>query len=460
MAAATTVGEISAGGPAVAHHHGARPVDPEQVGPLPEARLYLTGKQAAEPTLGIDSSGAVFYAAAEVRYPASYFGPMVMRTTDQGQTWQEVSPRLPNGSPVHAQTLDPFLYVDERTGRVFDVDLHGSCSLVSSTDDRGTSWRTSAACGPTDHQHVFAGPPRTSTTSGYPNIVYYCAIDGGVLWQYGTMTTCLKSLDGGVTWIRTGTPAYHDDPREGPGALGIPGHCTGATGNGVVDDEGVIYLPRGYCGEPTLAISDDEGLTWTHVQVAANGLPRDGDLEEIRTGVAVDSEGNLYYTWPGRDRLPYLSISRDGGATWTVPMMIGPPGLTEATLTEIDVREPGRVAIAYIGSENAPGGPAPTGSGPEYNGVTWNGYITLTADALAPDPVFYTASVNDQSDPLVKGDCGIFRCAQVYDFIDVVIAPDGTPWASMVDGCPRVGACTSVGLGVAGRLVGGPPPES
>jgi hypothetical protein len=109
--------------------------------------------------------------------------------------------------------------------------------------------------------------------------------------------------------------------------------------------------------------------------------------------------------------------------------------------------------IAHIGSENAPGGVGPDGSGTEYNGVTWNGYVTMTTDALDEDPIFYTASVNPKHDPLVRGGCGIFRCAQVLDFIDVVIGPDGSAWTSMVDGCPNaVTTCPNVGLGIVGRL--------
>lgn len=47
---------------------------------------------------------------------------------------------------------------------------------------------------------------------------------------------------------------------------------------------------------------------------------------------------------------------------------------------------------------------------------------------------------------------------QEFDFIDVVIGPDGTPWTpwtSMVDGCTR-NECSRLGYAVMGHLVGGP----
>jgi hypothetical protein len=38
----------------------------------------------------------------------------------------------------------------------------------------------------------------------------------------------------------------------------------------------------------------------------------------------IDKEGNLYAGWIDlSDRLPYLSIPRDGAAHWSTPMMMG-----------------------------------------------------------------------------------------------------------------------------------------
>lgn len=86
--------------------------------------------------------------------------------------------------------------------------------------------------------------------------------------------------------------------------------------------------------------------------------------------------------------------------------------------------------------------------------------MTMTTDALAKDPIFYTTTVNDIKDPLVIGGCGIVRCQQIYDFIDLDIAPDGTPWVALVDGCPggkpRPPCYASWGRGFVAHLVGGP----
>jgi hypothetical protein len=204
------------------------------------------------------------------------------------------------------------------------------------------------------------------------------------------------------------------------------------------------------------------------VQVAENGIP------DHESAVAVDSDNNVYYVWmDNKMRLPYLAISRDKGETWGKPIPIGPPRLKEGNLPSIDVTTPGKVAVAYMGSENSPGGPnwpdTPSCDAlslecpypEEYTNVTWNGYITMSANALAKRPVFYTSTVNNKKDPLIRTSCGPGRCRALYDFLDVQIAPDGTPWATFVDGC--IAVCVTEpprnqgADGLAGRLVGGPP---
>lgn len=426
-----------------------------------KVEVFPTGTLAAEPTLGVDGEGTIFYVSIDTssgvpRWP-------VLRSSD-GRRWADVSPRLPDGTPAHVTSQDGMLYLDDSTGRVFMTDFAGPCSPVSFTDDQGETWTTGAACGLADHQNLFAGPPALSPTVGYPNAVYYCAIDGGALQELSSATGCLKSLDGGRTFARTGSPPFVDGVNPAPGNFGVPGRCSGVTGHGFVDAAGVVYLPRGWCGQPWLAISEDEGATWTRVQVADNGMPfqsggpAEYDFEnatgfqEHEAGVAVDRRGTIYYLYTGMNRLPYLVVSRDGGAMWSDPMMIGPPGLKEASLPAIDIDAEGRIAMAYVGSTNAPGGDAPDGAGPEYANVTWNGYVTIVDTPLPRRPRFVTASINHPKDPLMVGECWILRCQQQFDFIDVVVDSRGVAWTSMVDGCHGLGGCVSPGQGILGRV--------
>ena len=415
-------------------------------------QMIYTGVTAAEPTMGIDKKGQIFYQGMDFsRFPLL---PIVVVSRDGGRSWDDVTP------PTHLHTQDPMLYVDRSTGRVFTADLTFPCTTVSHNDDVEGSWTTSQACGLTDHQNVFTGPPVESSTTGYPNIVYLCAIDGGALADASTATSCLKSLDGGIAWVRTGAPAYTSDPRQEDGNRGIRGFCDGGTGHGFVDSKGVVYLPRGWCGRPYLAISKDEGATWERVRVTDRLMPRHpSGVFEHEAAVAVDERGNIYYFWTSQNRLPYLTVSTDGGKHFSKPMMIGPPGLKESWGPTIEIGDTGKIALAYVGSTNAPGGDSPDGFGPEYTEeVTWNGYITTSIDALSKKPRFFTASVNPRFDPIMRGECGVIRCGAQLDFIDVVIGPDGAPWTSMVDGwCLHpADPCPDIGQGFVGTVMGGP----
>lgn len=448
-----------AGPRAVAHRAGGARIQGRQ-GPQPV--LSRIGISSSEPTIGVAHNGHVFTSAFQTNTRVE-----VVRSKDRGKSWEIVSPTLPNGRNAQLLSLDPYTYVDTPPGdsdisRVFTIDLTVACSYLSFTDDSGESWITNPlVCGRpvNDHQTLFGGPPVHSPTVGHPNIIYYC-------WNDVASSSCQKSLDGGLTFTITGSPAFLGyNPDGGDGVEDADGLCGGLHGHGHVGPDGTVYLPRGYCGQPWLSFSKDEGATWTNVQVAKNGI------STHEAGVVADKAGNLYYTYTGRDRLPYLAISRDGGSTWKKPLMIGAPGVNEANLPSIAFGAKGKIAIAYMGTTNSPGMPFPnegqecTAIGacpdpPEYSKTTWNGYVTITANALDKRPVFYSASINNPKDPFIRGSCGPGRCKAVFDFIDVTIDREGVAWSAWVDGCVAIcittGPTSSGSDGVVGRLAGGP----
>ena len=450
---------MKSGGRAVAHKAGGKPVN-DHSGPT--ARAYSLEVQAGEPTLGITEDGDVFYTAIQTNTRNE-----VLRSSDDGQSWEIVSPKLPNGRNAHALSVDPYLFVDEDTSRVFTIDLTVACSYLSFTDDAGASWTTNPlACGRpiNDHQTLFGGPPALSPMPVYPNVLYYC-------WNDIATSSCTKSLDGGVTFAPTGSPAFTAPKPDEEGEDPQSKSCGGLHGHGFVGADGTVFLPRGYCGQPWLAYSKDEGLTWTRVQVANNGV------SNHEAGVATDDKGNIYYTWTGLDRLPYLAISRDDGETWTRPLMIGAPGVNESNLPGIAVGAPGKVAIVYMGTKNSPGFPfpepkpqspmpicdtqLPCPDPPEYAKTTWNGYMVVSANALDKNPTFYSSTVNPIDDPLKRGTCGPGRCGStILDFVDIVISPKGEAWAAFVDNCtlacPQKGGSGTGNLAIVGRMHGGP----
>lgn len=440
---------------AVAHQADGRPASsPLVIVPC----LHQVGTSSFEPTIGITSDGSVFY------YPASELGlpePVsVARSQDQGATWTIVTPSL-GPLETHPYSQDPYLYVDPVTDRVFAEDLllvPPTCGMMSISDDLGQTWtHTQSGCGNVDHVSIFSGPAKTTPTLGYPHLIHRCAISGGAVAGLSSMVTCQRSADGGMTWLPPGAPAFTFvpgaadpvAPNEGPAQA-----CYGGNGHGVTDTDGTVYLPRGHCGQPWLAISEDEGLTWETVQVSDLGNACDPTgLCEHDAGLAVDANGTVYYSWVTRDRWLMLSHSTDGGRTWSAPANVTAPGLNEAALVQMTAGGAGKLAFAYLGTSTSPRGEF---SADEYDGTTWDAYIAVTYDAMADSPTFLSARLNPANDPLVRGVCGPLRCGPVFDFIDVRIGPDGAPWAPYVDGCFE--ACrsgeteTEPSAAVAGRL--------
>lgn len=451
-------------GRAVAHRGGKLSPAPQHV---PVARASGLNHQAGEPTLGLTPGGDIFVATGSF----SWYGPVgagmtpdILRSQDKGKTWETVSPRV-LGQNTTVTSLDPYVLVDDLDGdnaRIFTIDLTVACSYMSFSDDAGESWITNPlACGRpvNDHQTLFAGPPVSTPTVGYPNIVYYC-------WNDVGSSSCTKSLDGGIIFTPTGQPAFFGYPPD----EGTEGDlCGGLHGHGVVGEDGTVYLPREYCGKPYLAISHDEGLSWDRVEVSK--IKKDDGVSGSDPSVAVDAKGNIYYVWTSsKDRLPYLSVSKNGGKSWTDPIAVGAPAVEEANLATIAVGAPGKITIAYYGSENSlyqdcriEGSKTYPCDANDYLKTTWNGYLAMSTNVLETNPLFLTGTINDPNDPLITKQCGPGRCGSVWDFIDVVIGPDGIPYGIYVDGC-MTEECETKGSGpyqghvhegLMGSLVGG-----
>jgi hypothetical protein len=445
---------------AVAHHANGTPA--AWPGPRPVGCLVHTGVDSSEPTLGIASDGTVFHYPAAVidrDTPAANgvrFLTGVARSTDDGASWRVLLPTAGPVAPTHQASTDPYFFLDPATDRIWADDLSAAtCSVLSWSDDLGETWMNSLnGCSEFDHQTLFTGPPVSSSTIGYPSILYRCSINLVMLSGSSTTTTCTKSIDGGLTDAPAGQPPFVTDTTE------LPNFCDGAVGHGISDSHGTIYLPKGRCPNPWLAISKDEGNSWTRVQVADNGMPGSWETGfEHDAGVGVDPAGNVYYLWIAADRMPYLAISRDGGATWSAPIAVAPPGLKEANLPALTVAGTGKLALAYFGSYDSPGAPWD----PEaYGDTSWHQVMTMSVDALSADPTFLTATANDPADPVARGACNIVRCNDaVKDFISAETGPDGTPWVALVDGCLkecREGQQTDIDgrEGALGRLWGGP----
>ena len=166
------------------------------------------GETGKEPSIGITSSGCIFFIAME----------KVMRSCDGGLTWEETQ------DPVMCSptTSDPYGWVDPITDRVFGVQMIGlETSWICWSDDDGETWmgnpHDSGTTPLNDHIKLASGPWTDSgygalgqfTGSFYETAVYYCynklagifcftSFDGGATFETGGQIIGLATTNGGL----------------------------------------------------------------------------------------------------------------------------------------------------------------------------------------------------------------------------------------------------------------------
>jgi hypothetical protein len=426
----------------------------------------LLDAPAYEPTLGITPSGALFYPTG---IPTSGpFGvplgsPMILGQSeiaasyDGGASWTNVTPPFALG-PDYQEAIDPYLTVDPITGRVFRAIYQipsaggGGCIDLIWSDDDGETWRHQPkACGfggfAHDHESLATGVPRTPIpTIGYPNLVYLCVnrLEG---------SGCSVSRDGGLTfgpWVNV-YPSLGADY----------GWCGGLHAPVVTDSEGRVFLPRTYCGIPSIAVSEDEGLTWTIHKIDTKHPPAPSELVDVGPTtvnyidvqdvmVTVDSKNNLYAAWVAKDGFVYVSASRDHGRSWDRAWKLEVPGVTAVgpSFLSIEASAPGKLAFAFVGTDH-PGG-LKNDTAKDWKGARWDLYIAATENGLSDSPKVKAVMANSRNDPIGMNTCGLDRCQPcewtcpgMYDYIDVDIDGVGRPWVAFVDVCQT--KCRSTG---------------
>ncbi|MEC7700809.1 MAG: sialidase family protein [Candidatus Thermoplasmatota archaeon] len=401
--------------------------------PLPLSFVFSNvGEDGAEPSIGITSSGCMFFTAFE----------KVMRSCDHGESWEHM-----NSIFQHPSTSDPWLWVDPVTDRVFDVQMVGLLTTwIAWSDDDGVNWlgnpHDSGPIPLNDHIKLGTGP-WTDDGYGIPGqmdpiyeqAVYFC-------YNKGIGIFCYTSFDGGASFEVGGL------------VFGLATANGGLHGAITTAPDGTVYVtPR--VETPTIVISKDNGLTWEERTMGEDvGTPNPRKNSEV----ATDSESNAYHIWVGSDFGVYMSRSTDSGQSWEqTSTRVSPIEVISTTFPHIDAGDPGRIAITYLGSENA----SELGL-PDIDEVAWNGnphyatgnvsyylYITYSLNALDPDPVFHTVRVSP--DPvqigsicLNSGDCrtiGESSNRNLLDFNDLHIDREGRVYVAFADGC--TGACAT-----------------
>ena len=397
------------------------------VPPLPMIFNFSdVGEDGAEPSLGITSSGCIFFIAFE----------KVMRSCDHGESWEDVS-----GPQCAFQTNDPWGWVDPITDRIFAVQMQGlETSWICWSDDDGESWlgnpHDSGTTPINDHIKLASGP-WTSSGYGIGGIVSQNFYETAVYYCYNKLAGifCYTSFDGGATF-EAGGQLYGLATTNG----GLHGAITSAP-------DGTVYVtPR--VQTPTVIVSDDNGLTWFDRTMGEDtGTPNPRKNSEV----ATDTESNAYHIWTGADEGVYMSRSTDSGQSWEQnSTRISPVEIISSVFPQVDAGDPGRIAITYLGSENASelnqsdidGNPWDGNAHYANSNVSYYLYITYSLNALDENPVFHT--VRASADPvqvgsicLNSGDCRDIGGSNrnLLDFNDLHIDLEGRVYIAFADGC-------------------------
>jgi hypothetical protein len=205
-------------------------------------------------------------------------------------------------------------------------------------------------------------------------VVYVC---GNAPFEVsGPGRACYRSLDGGATFSMAGYVF--------PSSAAPNDACPALAGNsGVVAGDGTVYQPQTCRGGAYLAISRDEGgsYAWRRVPQAPGTTDLGGGYQ-----LAIDSADDLYALWKANDQLN-LTVSGDGGRTWSAPLKILPPGLHNVTIPALAAGRRGQVAVTYYATGDAAS-------------KALTAYITQTGNGLGRDPLFISAALNDPAHPI------------------------------------------------------------
>jgi len=339
-------------------------------------------------------------------------------TRDLGGSWELFfanGDRCPQG--------DNDLYVDHVTGRLYYSCIFGplpppanryavpylaDAAVMSSPGAPYTQWSRNTMYGwLSENPRFTSGPAPAGQPNPVPgeNMAYWCANFTNLLVA-GTRT-CHRSFDGGASWQFAGI-VYPSHPTEcgtsAPEGGGYP----------QAGPDGSLWVLITCGTNRWLARSTDEAATWPLVR---NGLgipvtvPATGQLR-------VDSAGNLYLVSASGTSL-LLRTSTDGGQSWRGPFNMTAPAVRSGTVNRSGVAigwQPGVVAVDYLTNRSTGG---------------FDGYISVTHNALDANPVFYAQAINPPYKPIVTAS------SLSDDFITLDVAPDGTPWAGFYSNCEK-----------------------
>ena len=188
--------------------------------PVAQGCMFDTAIVDQSPSIQVSRSGVLFIGRT---------AKGVLRSTDNGLNWQEITPPSHANGDSHAKGVHGTVHIDAVTDRVYYVTSNAAAScgpmkggaVVSWSDDLGKTWDGSTTgCGTYDWGRMITGHHPKGLNQ---RAVYFFGVAPRLV---GGIRPVFRSFDGGATWTKMKNPAS----------------VTTEAGAGVAAPDGTLYF--------------------------------------------------------------------------------------------------------------------------------------------------------------------------------------------------------------------------
>ena len=349
---------------------------------VPSLQKIAPGNASVGPTL-LNTGGLTMFTETFDQYQVSFddcSSPAINNWTNTAFIAQQTTTLDAIGFTDHYTTaaLGTSYPPPKTPGRTFLGELTAGDSNMSYTDDDGANHTQTQGGGVPqgpDHETVGGGPynpnsiPPPPPNPVYANAIYYCT------QNVAAEAECSRSDDGGLTF-GPGIPIYQNAQQ-----------CIGSIhGHVKVARDGTVYVPNYSCtisgvGNQGVAVSTDNGITWTERNVPGSGSPKPG-LVDPSVGIGLNDVGKpsgqttntIYFGYIDSDGTPKIAFSHDSGVTWSTPQNVGAVfNIANSTFPVVVAGDDNRAAFGFIGTTTL----GNSSTDPNFPGI-WHLYIATT----------------------------------------------------------------------------------
>jgi hypothetical protein len=394
--------------------------------------------QTGEPSITVAPDGTEYIVAPDgpgVRAPSGFGGAgvggsLIWRSDDAGRSWSFLgSYDVPTGGGDSALAVAP-------NGTLYASGLsYAACSTVGVSTDKGQTWLADPLAGcasmPVMNDRQWIATDGSSTV--------YTAI-GDTLG--GSIDLVRADLTHGLAVASTTLQLYTAGDYQWPGTIaldqrrgtayvawnttGAPNDCDGTPGSGscapqdastvTPDAIYVSAVPRGAMSAPVPSL------------VAKRAY----DTFDSFVSDAVDAAGNVYVVWSERHPLVrqtwiMLSVSRNGGRSWTAPVRVG-RSVATAVYPWVTAGDAGRIAVSFYGT-------SASGTSPQTvpSSATWSVWSSFSTNYGATFTYYRTTGTMQNGPICTSGTSCPLSARNLLDFFSTASDPSGCLVTSYAD---------------------------